>query len=84
MANGTASIEASSGRVRRHRLNRGGNRQLNKTIHTAALTQIAHRHTEGRRYYERCLARGKPNEKPSAPSNEASQTASEPTSTPPT
>ncbi len=59
MANGTASIEASSGRVRRHRLNRGGNRQLNKTIHTAALTQIAHRHTEGRRYYERCLARGK-------------------------
>ena len=28
MANGTAPIEASSGRVVRHRLNRGGNRQL--------------------------------------------------------
>ena len=27
MANGTAPIEASSGRVKRHRLNRGGNRQ---------------------------------------------------------
>ncbi|WP_420626138.1 IS110 family transposase [Candidatus Poriferisodalis sp.] len=59
MANGTAPIEASSGRVQRHRLNRGGNRQLNKAIHTAALTQIAHRHTEGRRYYQRCRDRGK-------------------------
>ena len=43
MANGTAPIEASSGRVVRHRLNRGGNRQLNRAIHTAALTQIARR-----------------------------------------
>ena len=59
MANGTAPIEASSGRVRRHRLNRGGNRQINKAIHTAAIAQIAHRHTEGRRYYQRCLDRGK-------------------------
>ena len=59
MANGTAPIEASSGRVQRHRLNRGGNRQLNKAIHTAALTQIAHRDTEGRRYHQRCLNRGK-------------------------
>ena len=59
MANGTAPIEASSGRVQRHRLNRGGNRQLNNAIHTAALTQIAHHHTEGRRYYQRCLDRGK-------------------------
>lgn len=59
MANGTAPIEASSGRVRRHRLNRGGNRQINKAIHTAAIAQIARPDTEGRRYYERCLARGK-------------------------
>ena len=55
MANGTAPIEASSGRVRRHRLNRGGNRQLNKAIHTAAITQISRHHTEGRDYYQRCL-----------------------------
>ncbi len=59
MANGTAPIEASSGRVRRHRLNRGGNRQLNKAIHTAALAQISRPGTEGRTYYERCLGRGK-------------------------
>lgn len=59
VANGTAPIEASSECVRRHRLNRGGNRQLNKAIHTAAIAQIAHRHTEGRRYYQRCLDRGK-------------------------
>ena len=59
MANGTAPIEASSGRVQRHRLNRGGNRQINKAIHTAAIAQIARPDTEGRHYYERCLARGK-------------------------
>ncbi len=59
MANGTAPIEASSGRVRRHRLNRGGNRQLNKAIHTAAIAQIAHHHTQGHHYYQRCVERGK-------------------------
>ena len=59
MANGTAPIEASSGRVRRHRLNRGGNRQLNKAIHTAAIAQISRTGTDRRNYYERCLARGK-------------------------
>ena len=59
MANGTAPIEASSGRVARHRLNRGGNRQINKAIHTAAIAQIARPDTEGRHYYERCLTRGK-------------------------
>ena len=40
VANGTAPLEASSGRVARHRLNRGGNRQLNKALHTAAIAQI--------------------------------------------
>ena len=59
MANGTAPLEASSGRVVRHRLNRGGNRQLNKAIHTIAITQIARPDTEGRTYYERKLASGK-------------------------
>ena len=59
MANGTAPIEASSGRVVRHRLNRGGNRQLNRAIHIAAIAQISKPDTEGRAYYERCLDRGK-------------------------
>lgn len=59
MANGTAPLEASSGRVRRHCLNRGGNRQLNKAIHIAAITQISRPDTGGRRYYEKRLADGK-------------------------
>ena len=56
---GTAPLEASSGRIRRQRLNRGGNRQLNKAIHIAATTQIARPDTEGRRYYEQRLKDGK-------------------------
>ena len=59
MANGTAPIEASSGRVVRHRLNRGGNRQLNKALHIAAIAQIRRPGTEGHAYYQRCLDRGK-------------------------
>lgn len=59
MANGTAPLDASSGRGVRHRLNRGGNRQLNKAIHTAAITQISRPDTEGRRLYEAHLSRGK-------------------------
>jgi transposase len=34
MANDTAPLPASSGRSDRRRLNRGGNRQLNRIIHT--------------------------------------------------
>jgi len=37
---GTAPIPASSGTIHRHRLARGGNRQLNAAIHRIALTQI--------------------------------------------
>ena len=59
MANGTAPVEASSGRVVRHRLNRGGNRRLNRALHYAAISQIARPGTEGRCYYERLLSRGK-------------------------
>ena len=38
-ANGTAPIPASSGRTQRHRLNRGGNRRLNRALYTVAITQ---------------------------------------------
>ena len=58
MANGTAPIEASSGRVVRHRSNRGGNRQLNKALHIAAIAQIRSPDTEGHAYYQRCLCPG--------------------------
>ena len=33
-------IEASSGKIVRHRLNRGGNRQANRALHTIALNRI--------------------------------------------
>ena len=79
MANGTAPLQASSGRVVRHRLNRGGNRRLNRTIHIAAVTQIRRPGTEGRLYYDRLRARGKTKKKPSAYSNDASRTAYGPT-----
>jgi transposase len=36
---GTAPIPASSGKTSRHRLNRGGNRQLNRALHTVAVVQ---------------------------------------------
>ena len=59
MANGTAPLQASSGNVVRHRLNRGGNRRLNRTIHIAAVTQVRRPGTEGRLYYQQLQARGK-------------------------
>jgi transposase len=58
--NGTAPVEASSGGRRKvFRLSRRGNRRLNHVIHMAAVTQIRHRHSEGRAYYERKIAEGK-------------------------
>jgi transposase len=53
--NGTATIEASSGDVKRHRLNQRGNRQLNAAIHIAAVSQIRH-DTDGRVFFRRKLA----------------------------
>jgi transposase len=55
---GVAPLEASSGRVRRHRLDRGGNRQLNCALHRIAITQ-ARVHPPGRAYLERKQAEGK-------------------------
>lgn len=40
MHNGTAPIPVWSGNQERHRLNRGGNRQLNVALHRIAITQI--------------------------------------------
>ena len=55
---GTSPVDASSGRQRRHRLNRGGDRQLNRTLHVIALARIRH-HRETAAYHERLLASGK-------------------------
>lgn len=40
---GSAPLDASSGRQQFHRLNRGGNRQVNRALHTIVVTQLRHR-----------------------------------------
>jgi transposase len=55
---GASPVEASSGQVKRHRLNRGGDRQLNWALHMAALNRIRF-HPETHAYYERLLEKGK-------------------------
>ena len=55
---GTSPVDASSGKQRRHRLNRGGDRQLNWALHVVALQRIRH-HAATRAYHERLLATGK-------------------------
>ncbi len=55
---GTSPVEASSGPSRRHRLNRGGDRQLNAALHVIAHTRLRC-HPETRAYRDRLLARGK-------------------------
>jgi len=66
---GASPLEASSGRTVRHRLNRGGDRALNRALHTIALTRmascprtrayVARRRAEGKtpREIRRCLKR---------------------------
>jgi transposase len=66
---GTAPIPASSGKTQRHRLHRGGDRQLNRAIHIIALSRaktdpetrayLARKHAEGKTKLEaiRCLKR---------------------------
>jgi transposase len=66
---GTNPVPASSGRTVRHRLNRGGDRALNRALHTIALTRmrscprtrayLARRTAEGKttREIRRCLKR---------------------------
>jgi transposase len=49
----------SSGARKIYRLSLRGNRRINHAIHMAAVTQIRHRHSEGRAYYDRKLAEGK-------------------------
>jgi transposase len=55
---GTAPIDASSGDHVRHRLSRGGNRQINRVLHTMATVQLRNPGT-GRDYYDRKKADGK-------------------------
>ncbi|HEX5291943.1 MAG TPA: IS110 family transposase [Streptosporangiaceae bacterium] len=66
---GTSPVKASSGQVTRHRLNRGGDRALNRAIHVIAATRmrcdpatidyVARRRAQGKsdREIRRCLKR---------------------------
>lgn len=56
--NGTAPIPVSSGRTDRHRLNRGGNRRLNRAIHVIARTQATW-HPAAKAYVDKKRAEGK-------------------------
>ena len=55
---GTAPIPASSGKTIRHRLHRGGDRQLNRAIHIIALGRMVW-DPETRAYIERRVTEGK-------------------------
>lgn len=55
---GVAPIPASSGRTNRHRLARGGNRQLNAALHRIAVTQIRLTDSLGHAFYHRRRANG--------------------------
>jgi transposase len=56
--NGTAPQPASSGKTIRHRLSRGGDRQVNNAIHMIALSRSLH-HPETRTYLDRRISEGK-------------------------
>jgi transposase len=55
---GVAPVPASSGNTQRHRLARGGNRQLNRALFTIAMVQ-ARWHPPAREYLARKRAEGK-------------------------
>jgi transposase len=55
--NGSAPVPVWSGNDVRHRLSRGGNRQLNAALHRIAITQVRIG-AEGRRYFDRRVAAG--------------------------
>jgi transposase len=56
---GVAPVEIASADRARHRLPRGGDRQLNLALHIVALTQIRMRGSSGRGYYDTKIAAGK-------------------------
>ena len=55
---GVAPVPASSGKTTRHRLSRGGDRQLNRALHTVALHRRQH-DPQTKDYIARRIAEGK-------------------------
>jgi transposase len=60
---GVAPVPASSGQTKRHRLSRGGDRQLNRALHTIALHRRQHDQTT-KDYIATRIAEGKANATP--------------------
>ena len=56
---GVAPVEVASADRARHRLPRGGDRQLNHAFHMVALTQVRMRGSAGRAYYDTKITAGK-------------------------
>jgi transposase len=56
---GTAPIPATTGQTVRHRLDRGGDRQLNRALHTIVLSRRQHRDPATLAYIERRIAESK-------------------------
>lgn len=55
---GTSPVEASSGLQQRHRLNRGGDRQLNRALHVISLNRVRF-HPQTAAYHHKLIASGK-------------------------
>ncbi|MCO1659742.1 transposase [Pseudonocardia sp. S2-4] len=68
---GVAPLPASSGSTRRHRLNRGGDRRLNRALYTVALTRLG-RDPRTRAYLARRTTEGGTDATSSASSSAAS------------
>jgi transposase len=76
---GTSPLDASSGNHDRHRLNTGGNRQLNTALHTIAVCQ-ARDAGPGRTYSFARSGKVRRQQRLAGPSNDASRTSSTATS----
>jgi transposase len=68
---GVAPIEASSGKITRYRLNRGGDRQGNRALYLLAVGRMG-RDPATKAYVERRTAEGRPSQKSSAASSATS------------
>jgi len=55
---GIAPVEKQSGRNKKHKQNKCGNRQLNNAIYTVALTQLRG-HSKAKAYFQKKIAEGK-------------------------
>lgn len=55
---GASPIQASSGKTRAHRLNRGGDRQANAALHRIVLVRMSHHHPATMDYLARRTAQG--------------------------